>query len=279
MSEEKHATLRVLDALQMKGFDGKREYVASLERRGDEQAVSLLVECLCDESTFLRELAERALTRMGEAHIALLRPLLTQGLWYTRASVARVLGGLGAKEALPDLVTLLTDANGAIADADYLDWIIDAAPALFQRRTHSLDSLIRRSVDIKSACVAEDPRESGKRAILNFGHTIGHALEQASGYAVPHGHGVAIGMLSMVVPAERLDAAVDELLAHLLAGGPQAHARIKDLIRAVARRPIDDALIADTARRIAEIRASPEGREGIAAFLEKRKAGWCSPES
>jgi len=117
VSEEKHATLRVLDALQMKGFDGKREYVASLEARGDEQAVSLLVECLCDESTFLRELAERALTRMGSEHAGPLRPLLTQGLWYTRASVARVLGGVGAKEALPDLVTLLTDANGAIADA------------------------------------------------------------------------------------------------------------------------------------------------------------------
>lgn len=117
MSEEKHATLRVLDALQMKGFDGKREYVASLEARGDEQAVSLLVECLCDESSFLRELAERALTRMGAEHAPLLRPLLTQGLWYTRASVARVLGGVGAKEALPDLVTLLTDANGAIAEA------------------------------------------------------------------------------------------------------------------------------------------------------------------
>jgi HEAT repeat protein len=117
VSEEKHATLRVLDALQMKGFDGKREYVASLEARGDEQAVSLLVECLCDESSFLRELAERALTRMGEEHAPLLRPLLTQGLWYTRASVARVLGGVGAKEALPDLVTLLTDANGAIAEA------------------------------------------------------------------------------------------------------------------------------------------------------------------
>lgn len=117
MSDEKHATLRVLDALQMKGYDGKREYVAALERRGDEQAVSLLVECLCDESTFLRELAERALTRMGAEHAALLRPLLTQGLWYTRASVAHVLGGVGAKEALPDLVTLLTDANSAIAEA------------------------------------------------------------------------------------------------------------------------------------------------------------------
>src|SRR6185503_9513484 len=83
-----------------------------------------------------------------------------------------------------------------------------------------------------------------------------------------------IGMLSALVPATELDGFVDSLLNHLLAGGSEAHARIKDLIRQVAGRPIDDALKADTARRIAEIRASPEGKEGIAAFLEKRKPSW-----
>ena len=88
-----------------------------------------------------------------------------------------------------------------------------------------------------------------------------------------------IGMLSALVPAPELDATVEGLVKHVLAGGPQAHAEIKALIRAVAGRPVDDALAADTARRIAEIRVSPEGREGIASFLEKRKASWCSPES
>jgi len=88
-----------------------------------------------------------------------------------------------------------------------------------------------------------------------------------------------IGMLSALVPAAELDATVGALAQHLLAGGSEAHARIKDLIRQVAGRPIDDALKADTARRIAEIRASPEGREGIAAFLEKRKPKWFSGKS
>jgi methylglutaconyl-CoA hydratase len=88
-----------------------------------------------------------------------------------------------------------------------------------------------------------------------------------------------IGMLSALVPAAELDATVDSLAQHLLAGGSEAHARIKDLIRQVAGRPIDDALKADTARRIAEIRSSPEGREGIAAFLEKRKPKWFSGKS
>jgi methylglutaconyl-CoA hydratase len=88
-----------------------------------------------------------------------------------------------------------------------------------------------------------------------------------------------IGMLSLLVPAAELDSTIQELLKHLLAGGPEAHAKIKALIRAVAGRRPDDSLVAETAKQIAEIRGSPEGREGIAAFLEKRKAAWCSPES
>ena len=88
-----------------------------------------------------------------------------------------------------------------------------------------------------------------------------------------------IGMLSLLVPAAELDRSIDDLLGHLLAGGPQAHGKIKELIRAVAGRPVDPALMADTARRIADIRVSPEGREGIASFLDKRKPGWCSPKS
>jgi len=88
-----------------------------------------------------------------------------------------------------------------------------------------------------------------------------------------------IGMLSLLVPAAELDATIEGLVQHLLAGGPQAHAKIKNLIRAIAGRPVDTALMADTAQRIAEIRVSPEGREGIASFLDKRKASWCSPKS
>ena len=88
-----------------------------------------------------------------------------------------------------------------------------------------------------------------------------------------------IGMLSLLVPTANLDGAVDGLVRHLLDGGPEAHARIKTLIRDVGGRPVDDALVAETAKRIAEIRVSPEGREGIAAFLEKRKASWSSPRS
>jgi methylglutaconyl-CoA hydratase len=83
-----------------------------------------------------------------------------------------------------------------------------------------------------------------------------------------------IGLLSACVSSSELDSSVQEVIKNLLAGGSEAHAKIKELIRAVGGRAVDAALVADTARRIAEIRVSPEGREGIASFLEKRKPSW-----
>jgi methylglutaconyl-CoA hydratase len=81
-----------------------------------------------------------------------------------------------------------------------------------------------------------------------------------------------IGMLSVLT--ENLDETINELLKHLLAGGPEALASIKDLVRTVSGRSVDKSLVAETAKRIAEIRVSPEGKEGIASFLEKRKPAW-----
>ena len=81
-------------------------------------------------------------------------------------------------------------------------------------------------------------------------------------------------MLSDVCPPEELDGAVNAILGHLVVGGKAAHAKIKDLVRTVAANEVNDALIGDTAKRIAEIRASAEGKEGIASFLEKRKPSW-----
>lgn len=85
-----------------------------------------------------------------------------------------------------------------------------------------------------------------------------------------------IGLLSMVSPSEKLDGEIGEILKNLLAGGPAALAKIKDLIRVVASGRVDDAMIDDTAKRIAEIRVSEEGKEGIASFLAKRKPSWTS---
>ena len=83
-----------------------------------------------------------------------------------------------------------------------------------------------------------------------------------------------LGLLhDLAVPAE-LDAKVNEVLGFLVTAGPRAQAEAKRLIRAVAHRPISGEVVTDTARRIARVRATPEAREGVAAFLAKRRAAW-----
>lgn len=84
-----------------------------------------------------------------------------------------------------------------------------------------------------------------------------------------------IGLLHELVPGEeQLDEAIAEILESLLANGPHAQAECKELIRVVAGQPIDAQTIDETAQRITRVRASPEGREGLAAFLEKRAPNW-----
>jgi len=95
-----------------------------------------------------------------------------------------------------------------------------------------------------------------------------------TGEVIDAGEAYRLRLLSDVAPKEELDSAVNAVLGHLVLGGKAAHARIKDLVRSVGAGPLDDAMIDDTAKRIAEIRVSPEGREGIAAFLGKRKPSW-----
>ena len=83
-----------------------------------------------------------------------------------------------------------------------------------------------------------------------------------------------LGLLSELCLPGELDGKINELLGHIVSGGKDALAEIKDLIRAVSRGAIDDPMIDDTAERIARIRVSKEGREGIASFLGKRKPAW-----
>ena len=83
-----------------------------------------------------------------------------------------------------------------------------------------------------------------------------------------------IGLVHDIVPEPELDARINELLGALLVAGPVAQLECKALIRGVAHRPIDADVIAGTAEHIAAVRASPEGKEGVAAFLGKRTAKW-----
>jgi methylglutaconyl-CoA hydratase len=83
-----------------------------------------------------------------------------------------------------------------------------------------------------------------------------------------------LGLAHEAVPSAELDAKVHGIVVALLLGGLQSQAAAKDLIRAVADRPVSDELVEDTARRIATLRSTPEAREGLAAFLGKRPAAW-----
>jgi methylglutaconyl-CoA hydratase len=83
-----------------------------------------------------------------------------------------------------------------------------------------------------------------------------------------------MGLAHEVVVPEALDSTVQAITAALCANSPNAVREAKRLVREVAGVPIDDAMLADTADRIAAIRASNEGREGVASFLEKRKPSW-----
>src|SRR5262249_3865647 len=117
MADDKYSSSKPFDALSARSLAGKREYVRGLEERPQDEKLSLLVECLCDESWYMRELAERALDRCGEAAVPALIPLLGQGLWYTRASAARVLGRLGSRRSIPQLLEMMDDANATVVDA------------------------------------------------------------------------------------------------------------------------------------------------------------------
>lgn len=83
-----------------------------------------------------------------------------------------------------------------------------------------------------------------------------------------------IGLVHEIAEEKELDASIARLLAHLRAGGPAALAATKELVPLSAPAPLEPALVDETARRIAAIRATPEAQEGLAAFLEKRQPVW-----
>lgn len=128
--------------------------------------------------------------------------------------------------------------HGIIADAGYLQEAIALGPSLVDGREitwhgDALARLVARSVEIKADVVREDEREGGVRQILNFGHTIGHAIEAASGFSLLHGEAIAIGMVLESRLAEQLGFAE-----------PGTAAAVRDALRAVGLpvdRPVDQA--------------------------------------
>jgi 3-dehydroquinate synthase len=81
-----------------------------------------------------------------------------------------------------------------IADASFFRWLEQSVEALLERDPTALEQLVARCMGIKGRVVRRDEREAGRRAVLNFGHTLAHALEVVTGYATRHGRAVSIGM-------------------------------------------------------------------------------------
>ena len=86
--------------------------------------------------------------------------------------------------------------HGLIKDAKYYEWLISNMYEICERDPETLLSMIKRSCEIKKAVVENDPTEQGERALLNFGHTIGHAIEKNSGFQMLHGECVALGCVA-----------------------------------------------------------------------------------
>ena len=112
-----------------------------------------------------------------------------------------VLGTLPDREYRAGLAEVIK--YGVIRDRAFFDWLCDSTRALRARDPDALRAAIKRCCEVKADVVAADEREDGERAILNYGHTFGHALETLTGYEILHGEAVAIGMVMAADLARR----------------------------------------------------------------------------
>ncbi len=141
MTDDKYSQSRPLEVLNARGLTAKREYVRGLEQRRDPEALSLLVECLCDESWYLRDLAEEAFRRMGPDHAQVLLPLLEEGLWFTRTSAARVLGRIAYRPAVPGLLRLTAESNETVREAAWQALVALGNGGGAMRLSHAIHNL------------------------------------------------------------------------------------------------------------------------------------------
>lgn len=132
--------------------------------------------------------------------------------------------------------------HAAIADADYFVFLEKNIDGVLRRDTAVLEEVAEYNCRIKASVVEEDPTEKNKRRILNYGHTLGHAVESASNYQLLHGQCVAIGMIAAgqiekamgLVKDDRLER-IEKLLSKLgmpttISGGLRVHLSVKQLM-------------------------------------------------
>jgi len=170
-----------------------------------------------------------------------------------------VIADTDALKTLPDreFISGLAEVikYGCVWDPLLFEWLDRNIPALLARDAEALTYAIARSCEIKATVVARDEREHDLRAILNFGHTFGHAIEAATGYdSLLHGEAVALGMLMAADLSHRLgwiDASVKKRLADILAraGLPTAAPRI-GVARASELMQMDKKVLAGSVRLV-----------------------------
>ena len=154
--------------------------------------------------------------------------------------------------------------HGIIYDQDFFESLDSQAEDLLARREKPLEEAIRRSVEIKRDVVQQDERESGLRAILNYGHTIGHAIEVLAGYGkYRHGEASSIGMVTEALLAERENLAPRGLASRIAA----ALARM--------RLPVKMDMSLDTAEMVAAIRLDKKTLGGKARLALPTRLGEC----
>ena len=171
-----------------------------------------------------------------------------------------VLRTLPARELRAGLAEVVK--YGALGDADFLDWLDANADALLAMDDAALAEAIARSCAHKAAIVARDPFEHGERALLNLGHTFGHAIETEQGYGgLNHGEAVAVGMVLAARLSEALGLAPDADTQRLRALLQRLHL------------PVDVPPSLDAERLLAHMRLDKKAVAGGLRFIVWRGAG------
>ncbi len=112
-------------------------------------------------------------------------------LVYTNVSTLKTLPAEQYSSGMGEVIK-----HGLIRDRQYYQWLYENREKILKRDETACMAMILRSDEIKRQVVENDPTEQGERALLNFGHTLGHAIEKLSDFALPHGHCVGLGLLA-----------------------------------------------------------------------------------
>jgi len=151
--------------------------------------------------------------------------------------------------------------TAVIGDLDFFSWLENSVEQLRGRSSSHIEEMVHRCVRIKGGIVEADEREGGRRAVLNFGHTVGHAIEVASGLSVGHGAAVSIGMV------------VEGMLARVDTGFPEDdNLRLKELLEMFGL-PVAIPSGLDSGILTAAMQADKKNRRGAVMYAPPLRLG------